>query len=442
MAATERFRDQLRRRRRERGLTQFELARLAGVTRSYINMVERGKVRPPSAGVVARMERALKLPEGELGALADLSRIPDRFKRFLHEQLPLDDETLRGARQILDIIGTELNAAWTLPDEKRQLAQRLRPFREHASWDVRRLACALLARLSWSGSADDIRAAQDDPHPLVRVEAARAVGELTAENSRELFERSCADPDRTVRLAAVESAHRRPRTEFVEPLLRLAQGDSNGGVREAAVRALGRISASAAKQAITELAGSPDAVVARLAGQLLEREGDLLAPGPADPRRARSIQSLREAIQAAEKSNVVQVDLRVIPVLSHTAAGDPAQFTDGDYPAGFADEYVLAPTDVTDPHAFGLRIRGDSMSPDLRSGDIVIVSPGTTLAEGLKVVAKIRDGEITCKVLASAQEDRVILASANPAYSPMVLPRREVVWIYPVVRSVRNELPL
>jgi len=399
-------------------MTQEALAAAVGVTRSYINMTERGKVNPPSVEVVARIERVLNIPEGELGVLAELDRIPDRFKHLVGGELVLDDAALRGTGQLLDIIGREFNAAWTLPDEKHQLARLLRPFLRHTSWETRRMACAVLGRLVWSGAVDDLRYCLHDGDTRVRAEAARLVAELDDEDVLPLFERAVADPDASVRLAAVAAAHRRPLREMLPVLGRIAQKDRDREVREAAARVRKRLDSAPAV--------------------LPDREGH-----PADASAApRTISELKRAIRAVEKSNASTADLHVIPVLSYTAAGDPGNFTDGDYPPGFADDYVLAPTDISDPHAFGLRIRGDSMSPGFQPGDVVIVSPDTPLVEGLKIVTKIRDGEITCKIFASGDENRIVLSSENPAYGPMIVDRRDIVWIYPVVRSIRNELPL
>jgi len=437
-ATMDRFRDILRRARRAGGMTQLALAGAVGVTRSYINMVERGKVRPPSTGVVARLEDALGLTEGELQFLAALDRMPAKSADMIRQSSGLDEADAGGLRDLLDVLGSEINAAWRLPDEKREAARRMRPFLTDPSPHVRQLACGLLGRLAWSGSQQDLRAALADRDERVREEAARLVGTLSEQTGAQLLEIALRDTRPCVRVAAVAGIARRPSESTTAMLARCARDDKSADVRRAAVEAVARHPSARATSALEALTRHTDPAVAAASRAQLERRAAPAYPLPA----SRTVRQLQAAIHAVESSNASRVDLHVIPVISRAAAGDPARFTDGDYPPGFADEYVQAPTDVADPNAFGLRIRGDSMTPMYHPGDVVIVSPNTPLAPGLRVVAKIRNGEITCKTLASSENDQITLASENPSYDPIILPREDVVWLYPVVCSLRNELPL
>ena len=125
-----------------------------------------------------------------------------------------------------------------------------------------------------------------------------------------------------------------------------------------------------------------------------------------------------------------------VPVISYTAAGDPVAYEDM-YPTGWAEEFIEGVVDIDDPNAFALRIRGDSMEPLLMDGDIVIVCPNWSLREGKPVVAKIRGGEITCKIY-NRRERNIVLSAVNPRYQPVVVGTDEIEWLYPVVRVVRN----
>ena len=136
--------------------------------------------------------------------------------------------------------------------------------------------------------------------------------------------------------------------------------------------------------------------------------------------------------------NVAPVTMRAIPVVSRVAAGDPAGFTDGEYPAGFAEEFVPSPADIDDPNAFALRIYGDSMAPRFSNGDIVICSPHALPAEGDAVVAKVRGEETTCKVF-GLDDGNIILSPVNAAYPTLIYPKAEVDWVYPVVICQRRE---
>ena len=56
----------LQRWRRERGLTQAELAKKAGVTELYISQLETGLRENPSPSVLRRLAKALGVSAGEL----------------------------------------------------------------------------------------------------------------------------------------------------------------------------------------------------------------------------------------------------------------------------------------------------------------------------------------------------------------------------------------
>ena len=54
---------------------------------------------------------------------------------------------------------------------------------------------------------------------------------------------------------------------------------------------------------------------------------------------------------------------------------------------------------VNDEHAYALEISGDSMKPAYRDGDVIVVSPGTPIRRGDRVVVKTSDGEVMVKEL-------------------------------------------
>jgi repressor LexA len=144
--------------------------------------------------------------------------------------------------------------------------------------------------------------------------------------------------------------------------------------------------------------------------------------------------SVIERYSSAEDREVF-CRMRRIPVVSCTAAGEPIEYEDM-FPVGYSDEFVEAP-DITDENAFALRIRGDSMEPYLSDGDVVIVCPSWKVKEGKPVVVKTKDGEVTCKMF-NKSGDKIVLSAVNPRYPPRVLSTGEVIWVYPVVRAIKN----
>ena len=71
-----------------------------------------------------------------------------------------------------------------------------------------------------------------------------------------------------------------------------------------------------------------------------------------------------------------------------------------------------------------IRVEGDSMEPDLRSGDEIFVDRNKRSGEGIHVV-RIGDALHVKQVQASAP-GRIALISKNTAYAPLDLPREDV----------------
>jgi len=113
-----------------------------------------------------------------------------------------------------------------------------------------------------------------------------------------------------------------------------------------------------------------------------------------------------------------------IPLLSKIPGGEPACWTDGDFPPGYGFEYVDR-GDVTDPNAFALVVEGDSMSPRINSGDIVIVSPNTPVTNRSIAAVALGD-ERTLKRVIFLDDGRILLQPENENYDPKVCEPDEV----------------
>jgi len=73
-------------------LDQRELARAARVTESYISQLLTRKKAPPAPGrtdIYAKMDRFLKLPQGELARLVEIQRREELKQEFSEERAPL-----------------------------------------------------------------------------------------------------------------------------------------------------------------------------------------------------------------------------------------------------------------------------------------------------------------------------------------------------------------
>jgi phage repressor protein C with HTH and peptisase S24 domain len=119
---------------------------------------------------------------------------------------------------------------------------------------------------------------------------------------------------------------------------------------------------------------------------------------------------------------------RRIPVIGLARAGGGGYFDDAGFPTGAGWEEIVCP-DIDDPDAYGLEITGDSMEPVFRAGAIVIVSPGSGIRRGDRVVVKTRDGEVMAKELVRRTARRIELKSVNRARRDPVLAANDVAWL-------------
>jgi SOS-response transcriptional repressors (RecA-mediated autopeptidases) len=93
---------------------------------------------------------------------------------------------------------------------------------------------------------------------------------------------------------------------------------------------------------------------------------------------------------------ISELNVRKVPLISYVQAGalvesTPIHDIDGNF------EYVLTDVELSE-HSFALRVIGDSMEPDFKEGDIVIIDPEIEPAPGEFVVASNGSHEATFKI--------------------------------------------
>ena len=128
-----------------------------------------------------------------------------------------------------------------------------------------------------------------------------------------------------------------------------------------------------------------------------------------------------------------RLTMRPVPVLNTISATKFIERSGWDYPPGFTDREVPAPTD--DPGAFAMVVEGDCMSPDYQAGEIVIFSPLEVQRYGVqsgKDYAIQLDGagnnENTFKrVLLDPKDESVfLLKCVNPKFKSQSVKRERV----------------
>ena len=130
---------------------------------------------------------------------------------------------------------------------------------------------------------------------------------------------------------------------------------------------------------------------------------------------------LEEQDEQTEKPKGVR-----IPVVGDVAAGIPIE----------AIEDVIDYEEIDEDMAkrgefFGLRIKGNSMSPRIQNNDVVIVRLQPDAESGDIVIAKINGEDACCKKL-QKHDNGISLISLNPDYEPMFFSRKEIITL-PVV---------
>jgi phage repressor protein C with HTH and peptisase S24 domain len=153
-----------------------------------------------------------------------------------------------------------------------------------------------------------------------------------------------------------------------------------------------------------------------------------------------STESVSKALAATNSSIDTFVQLigdgargaQSVPLLGLAQAGSGGYFDDSGFPAGKGWDEVALPS-TSDEHAYALEISGDSMKPAYRDGDVIVVSPGTPIRRGDRVVVKTSGGEVMIKELKRRTARTLELQSLNPVQADRTLDAEEVAWIARIV---------
>jgi phage repressor protein C with HTH and peptisase S24 domain len=153
-----------------------------------------------------------------------------------------------------------------------------------------------------------------------------------------------------------------------------------------------------------------------------------------------STESVAKALAATNSSidSFVQLigdsarSVRSVPRLGFAQAASGGHFDDSGFPSGKSwDEFALP--SAHDEHAYALEISGDQLKPAYRDGDVIVVSPGTPIRRGDRVVVKTRGGEMLVRELIRRTAKTLELQSLSPVAVDRTLAAAEVEWIARIV---------
>lgn len=121
-----------------------------------------------------------------------------------------------------------------------------------------------------------------------------------------------------------------------------------------------------------------------------------------------------------------------VPLLALAQASAGGHFDEHGFPAGRGWDEVALPQ-ASDEHVYALEISGEAMKPAYRDGDIIVVSPGTPIRRGDRVVLRTSDGEVMVRELKRRTARALELASLNPGQSDRTIDANDVAWIARIV---------
>ena len=73
------------------------------------------------------------------------------------------------------------------------------------------------------------------------------------------------------------------------------------------------------------------------------------------------------------------------------------------------------------------------MLPVYREGDLIIVSPNTSLRKGDRVIVKTRGGEVMANILHRQTAKTIELASFNPEHPPKTYEMKDIDWVARII---------
>lgn len=123
----------------------------------------------------------------------------------------------------------------------------------------------------------------------------------------------------------------------------------------------------------------------------------------------------------ADEVRRIEAGIR-IPVLGSVPCGIPAdavEFWDTDEWEEISEKMSRQGT------FFALKVKGDSMSPRIQKGDVLIIQQTPDAESGEVVIAKINGQDACCKKLIKHPEG-IVLQSFNPSYEPMYFSNEEI----------------
>ena len=138
-----------------------------------------------------------------------------------------------------------------------------------------------------------------------------------------------------------------------------------------------------------------------------------------------------EPTQTAPTLSRRRRDVFQIPVVNDIPAGG---FTRS-FEDMIAEDYVY--TTIRRPGLFALTVKGDSMSPRIENGDLVVLEPVSDFLDNQIYAVIANDSEATLKTVQRADGGYALIPT-NPAYKTLFVPESKLIRLYKVVQVIRT----
>ena len=121
-----------------------------------------------------------------------------------------------------------------------------------------------------------------------------------------------------------------------------------------------------------------------------------------------------------------------IPMISMQTAAAGTSFDDAGFPTGDAWREITFPSQV-DSYSYALEVSGDDLLPVYRRGDLIVVSPDSSVRAGDRVVVRNHDCSLNVCVLRSHGAADVEFTSVEPSVDSWLVPARDIDWMSRIV---------
>jgi phage repressor protein C with HTH and peptisase S24 domain len=122
----------------------------------------------------------------------------------------------------------------------------------------------------------------------------------------------------------------------------------------------------------------------------------------------------------------------IIPMIGLNQSDSSGYFDDKGLPTGSHWDALAFPG-LKDQRIYGLEINGDDYAPVYRDGDVLVVSPTSTLRRGDRIVMRYRDGKMAIRTLCR-QTARVLETVGFKAdEAPVTDPLERLAWFARIV---------